>query len=420
MVRTSFAKIILLILILSIFISAFLFFLNKNKKIQEFTSVTNTTVPLYKGVGEGVRVTVFADNVAQVTDIEITPDGQTLLAATLTGKIYAFQKIDGQWLRQSDLFFDLETFQPGFPPEEAGLTGIVLGADFEKSGDVFLNYSFSPIKKTYKNRVTRINFTKLGKKIIGLNPKLIFEANTDGSPAHQIQDGVGVMIKNSPHILFGIGEGFEAKRALDLTKEAGKLVLIKADGNSPEGTRPYANSKLQAIGLRNPPDLTLSPSGQIALVDTGPDHFDRLIYGRLVDTNGENVKRFNFNWDGTEKSLEKNVANPFGSGNLTLYKWKETETPVALNFLDDKRLLVTLFGKTGSKENKPGKKILLGTITEGLAKKISFKTLVERDGNGEGQLSQPIGTAVDSTTGDIYFGDLMEGRIYKVVIGGEF
>ncbi|MEK7526006.1 MAG: PQQ-dependent sugar dehydrogenase [Patescibacteria group bacterium] len=388
----------------------------KNKSQPAFVSIGNTITPLYKGVSKDTKVSVFADNVPYVTDIEITPDGKTLLAAGLTGKIYAFQKVNEQWQRQSELFFDLETFQPGFPPEEAGLTGIILAADFDQSQQVFLNYSYSPSKKTYKNRVSRVTVNKIGESLIGLDPKLIFEANTDGAPSHQIQDGVGLMVANKPHILFGIGEGFKANQALDVNKEAGKLILIQSDGSSPEGIRPYDNPKIQAIGVRNPPDIAVNPvNGNIVVSDTGPDHFDRLLYGKLVDSSGDNVKRFNFGWDGKETSLNKTIANPFGSGNLNLYKWKDTETAVSLSFFSENQLLVTLFGKTGSKDNTPGKKLILGTI---VGNRITFKTIIDRQKEGDGQLANPIGSAVDPITKEIYFGDLMEGRIYKAALGG--
>lgn len=424
-------KLLIAALVIFFILIGYFYFTSQNKPVLLPKEQTGAT-PLYQGIGPVIsKVSVLAENVPQITQIEITQDGNYMLASSLPGIIHIFHKVDGVWQRQIDPFFKLETAQPGWPPEEAGLTGVILGADFETSGDVFLTYSFAAEKKSFRNRVSRVTFSKQGKKIIGKNPKLIFEANTPGAGSHQIQDGIGIMIENKPHILFTVGEGFVAERALDPKQEAGKVILIDRDGNTASGSRPFADSaKVQALGIRNAPATAYNPKrGKIAIADTGPNNYDRFIYGTIVDKNGQNNEQLSLNWDGTEESLQKGSQDLYDPARLEmiLYRWAPTETAVNILFYENERLpqlsenqdyvLVTLFGITGETGNNPGKQVLLGTLSHGAQNSLTFQALVERVTEGEGKLGHPLGLAVDSATKMIYFGDIIEGRIYQVEIG---
>ena len=385
------------------------------------------TKPTYKAASTiSTTVSVF-DEVAQVTQIDISPDGNYMLVGTLGGTVWVYQRVDGVFRRQSKPFFVLKTSQPGFPPEEAGLTGVVFGADFAESGDVFLLHSFAFEKKSFRNRVTRVQFVKRGNRVVGINPEQIFEANTAGTGSHQIQDGIGIIMAGKPHLLFTVGEGFEGERALDPTKEAGKVMLIQRDGKEPLGVRPYPESpKVQALGIRNAPAIGMNPkNGKVAIGDTGPNNYDRFLYGVVFDKAGFNTQKLSFNWNGTEESLKKGASDLYDAKKeMVLYRWVPTETAVNIAFYENQKLpklkenqtyaLVVLFGRTGEKNNTPGKKIMLGVVEEGNQNKLSMSPLVDRAEAGEGKLGHPIGLGVDRTTGDIYFGDIMEGRIYKV------
>ena len=384
-------------------------------------------ISTYKVAGEiSATVSIF-DEVEQVTQIDVSPDGSYMLVGTLGGTVWVYHRVDGVFRRQLEPFFVLKTSQPGFPPEEAGLTGITYGADFEMSGDVFLLYSFAFEKKSFRNRVTRVQFVKRGNRVVGINPEQIFEANTAGTGSHQIQDGIGIIMAGKPHLLFTVGEGFEGERALDPTKEAGKVMLIQRDGKEPLGVRPYPESpKVQALGIRNAPAIGVNPkNGKVAIGDTGPNNYDRFLYGAVFDKAGFNTQKLSFNWNGTEESLKKGAPDLYDAKKeMVLYRWVPTETAVNIAFYENQKLpklkenqtyaLVVLFGRTGEKNNTPGKKIMLGVVEEGNQNKLSMSPLVDRTQEGEGKLGHPIGLGVDRTTGDIYFGDIMEGRIYKV------
>jgi len=418
-----------LLAVLFIVVAVIAVFFFTRKQAPLFVEQKTSPMPLmYKAFGDTpLTLSIFDDAMPQITQIEITPDGNYMLVGALEGTVRIYQRVDGVFKRQTDPFFSVKTSQPGFPPQEAGLTGVVLGADFEKSGDVFLTYSFAQEKKSFRNRVTRVTFTKRGDRVVGANPQQIFEANTPGTGSHQIQDGVGVMIGGNPHLLFTVGEGFKSERALDPKIEAGKVMLIQRDGQAPIGERPFPDSpKVQALGIRNAPAIGKNPlNGKIAIGDTGPNNYDRFLYGKLYDADGKNTKKLSFNWDGSEDSLKKGAPDLYEDNNeMVLYRWVPTETAVNISFYENPSLpklkdgqqyvLVVLFGRTGAKSNTPGKKLMLGVLQEGAKSIFSFRPIIDRVPAGEGQLGHPIGLAVDPKTHDIYFGDIMEGRIYKV------
>ncbi|MBP9814335.1 PQQ-dependent sugar dehydrogenase [Candidatus Woesebacteria bacterium] len=417
----------LLLLCVALTVAAGAYLFTRTRTPLFVQSKVSIATPTYKGAGSiRAEVSIF-DEVAQVTQIDVSPDGNYMLVGTLGGTVWVYQRVDGVFRRQSEPFFVLKTSQPGFPPEEAGLTGVAYGSDFEKSGDVFLLYSFAFEKKSFRNRVTRVQFTKRGDRVVGINPQQIFEANTAGTGSHQIQDGVGVMVAGKPHLLFTVGEGFVGERALDPTKEAGKVMLVQRDGKEPMGVRPYPESpKVQALGIRNAPAIGINPkNGKVAIGDTGPNNYDRFLYGTVFDTAGFNIQKLSFNWNGTEESLKKSAPDLYDAGKeMVLHRWVPTETAVNIAFYENTTLtklkdnqqyvLVVLFGRTGEKNNTPGKKIMLGTLEEGRQNRLLLSPLIDRAAIGEGQLGHPIGLGVDRSTGDIYFGDIMEGRIYKV------
>lgn len=421
-------KLLFLLVISVIGFAVFFYFRDKPPLFVELAQITS--IPMYKAADTvNAQVSIFDESVSQVTQIDISPDGNYMLVGTLPGTVWVYHKVDGVFRRQLDPFFVVETAHPGFPPKEAGLTGVIYGTDFATSGDVFLAYSFAAEEKSYRNRITRVTFTKKGGRVVGITPQQIFEANTPGAASHQIQDGVGVMVRGVPHVLFTIGEGHKSERSLDSKEESGKVILISRDGSAPIGDRPFLESpKVQALGVRNAPAMALNPiNNKIAIADTGPDNYDRFLYGKMYDAEGKNTEKLSFNWDGTENSLRKGSSDLYDlQKEMVIYRWAPTETAVNIAFYENNSLptlksgqqyvLIVLFGRTGEIGSGPGKKILLGTLEEGKQNLLTSIPLIVRTPEGEGQLGHPLGLGVDPATHDFYFGDIMEGRIYKVSI----
>ena len=425
-------KIILGIGALFLLIVAVFFFPNLRKSEEE--KPPEPAAHYEVAPGYNFRVKVFAENLGQITRIRITPDGKTMLVSTLAENIYAFRKNEqGKFIKQATPFFSLKTGLPGFPPEESGLSGMVLGADFEESGDIFLLHTAMAGEEILKNRITRITFLEKPEGVFGENPVQIFEGNTDSELSHQIQGGVGLMIKEKPHLLFNVGDAVNAKQSHDLSKEAGKVILIQRDGSAPLGLRPYPRfPKVQAIGLRNAFDIALNPFDPLkrfAIGDTGTDRFDRFLYGKIIDLDGKKNNRIDLQWDGSNESLEREVpdTNTSGAPDMALHRWDPTETLDDIVFYPggaggipeanekESYALLALWGKTGSTELSPGKAIKLGVLSNlDTQPKFELRDFIRRAPAGEGKMGHPLGVGVDPQTKMIYFGDILEGRIYKV------
>lgn len=392
----------------------------------------NTALPTqaaYVGTQpDQVDVTAIAKEPGTVTRIKFTPDGQFMLVGTLTGDIFVYRRSGETWTKQAEPLVSVATAFPGFPPEENGLTGLAFGADYADAtgGDLFITYAYLAGENDIKNRVARLAVTPQAGKLVGSNLVDIFEANASGGSSHQIQGIVGIMVEGQPHALFLIGEGFVHQRAQDLSQEAGKLMLIGRDGANPLGPRPYTSQpKLQAIGIRNAPDLAINsfdPLKRLAIVDTGPDQYDRFLYGKFIDlVNGTRVDGIDLGWNGTVDSLLASRFDPniSGSPDPTLYRWDPTQTATNIVFHPGKgvipksteeqaSVLVSLFGRTGEMGPEvPGRAIWLATLTLGNAPKLgAWQPLVVRSETGVNEFGHPLGLERDPVTNDLVFSNL--------------
>lgn len=381
----------------------------------------------------------LADDLGPVTQIKFSPDGSYFLVALLTGEVYGFVQttIDGQttWVKQAEPVLTITTAFPGFPPEENGLIGLAFAADYETSREIFFTYAFRAGEDDIRNRVARTEIILASDLLVADGLTDIYELKTPGNASHQIEGAVGILVENISHVMFGVGEGFEADRALDVAKEAGKLMLIRRDGSDPAGPRPYpTNPKIQAIGFRNPPDLAINqfdPEQRLAIVDTGPDTNDRFIYAKFIDLiQGKAVTGLDLGWDGTSTSLAESRPdqNSVNLPNSVLYRWEPAHTATNIVFhpgkgqiptstKDQATVFASLFGRTGETgRGKPGREIWLGTLTTGTEPAVSWQLFITRSKKGVGEVGHPLGLAIDPNTDDIVFGDIMEGSIYWVHI----
>ena len=351
-------------------------------------------------------ISILVKNLASPTRIKITPDGKHLLVTQITGEVLGFDRTSDGWSSEPYLVTKVETKFPGFPPDEAGLVGMIFSENFTKNGKLFLLYTFMDKDEKVQNHISLTTLKENGGKVKGTSPKQIFQANIAGNPSHQITDGISVNVDSTPHLLFLIGEGFDGTRAQNPDLEAGKLMLISEDGRE---------KKIAGLGIRNGFVMAKNPNdpdGKILISDTGPDKYDRLIY-----TNPFKSVIPNFGWDGNQDKLALPIPDPNFKKvtDMVIYRLEVTKTFVGLGFQKDGSLLATLFGKTGYKDNSVGKEILLGSITnlEGQPK-VSFKTIIKRNPKTIGKFGNPIGMEIDNKTGDFFFADIMEGRIYMV------
>lgn len=394
----------------------------------------------YEVVDERVAsIQRIADDLGPVSRIQFSPAGDFMLVGLLTGEVYAFTRSSAvdeppSWVQQPTPVLTIPTGFPGFPPEENGLTGIAFAADYSESFHVFFTYTFRVGEDDYRNRIARAQVALASDQVIAEPAVDIYELATPAGSSHQIQGVVGVMVENVSHALFTVGEGFDADRALNVAEEAGKLMLVAFDGSDPRGARPYPDQpKIQAIGLRNPPDLainTADPLERLAIVDTGPDKNDRFLYGDFLG-NGEPAQGLNLGWDGTTDSLAKLRldVNTIGTPDVVLYTWDPSHTATNIVFHPGKGLVpastdtqatvfASLFGRTNEVgAGKPGREIWLGTLVyDQTQPQISWDPFVVRSSRGVDEQGHPLGLAIDPVTQDMVFGDILEGALYWVTI----
>lgn len=412
----------------------------KNKQRIEIKEAEPT---VFEGLGymavnsDRVEVSAIIQNLTAPSRLKITPDGDFLLVAQVTGEVLAFARTNNSWEQQPQSVVRVETAVKGFPPQEAGLTGLVFSSDYQNNHKLFLLYAFQEAAKKFQNRISVTTLSVTDGKLIGTDPTQIYQANVEGSEAHQIGDGIGVMVRDKPHLLVSIGEGFKPERAQNPKLESGKILLMQDDGSNPLGERPYpTNPKVQAIGVRNAYVLAANPfdkTNRMFIADTAPSKFDRLIYTDLFDSNGRANQPLNFGWAGSEDKLADPIPDPNNRSvtDMVIQRLPETRTftgvvvhpgkgAVPKSDNQQQSVLVTLFGYTGFPQNQPGKEIQLGRLTNLTGQpSISFAPFIRRNPAAEGHIGNPIGLEIDSKTGDILFADIIEGRVYRAALKEE-
>ena len=356
------------------------------------------------------EVSIFAENFFSPTRIKITPDGKHLLVSQINGEVLAFNREGDDWSKTPYLVTKVETMFPGFPPDEAGLVGMTFSQDFSKNKKLFLLYTFKDSEGKIQNRISTATLWNIFGKLRSPKPKLIWQANIPGAGSHQIADAIAVTVGGKARILFLIGEGFDGKKAQDPTLHAGKLMSIDENGNDPI---------VHALGIRNGFALAKNPfdiENRILISDTGPDKYDRLIY-----TNPLLPGQLNFNWNGEQEKLAESVPDPNFEkvSDMVILRLTPTKTFTGLSFTKTGELFATFFGPTGTKETSPGKEVVKGKIDnlDGQPS-IVFETIIKRASPANGKFGNPIGLEIDPESGDFFFADILEGRIYQVKVKG--
>ncbi len=347
------------------------------------------------------RVGKIADNLGPITRLKLSPDGQLLFAATLTGKVWVLRREDGQWQKQAKVFYEIK---PGFTPGvENGLTGLILSSEFATNRQLFLLYARKgPTSRENQNQILRLTVGEKDGELIGVNPTVIYSGLTPTAVSHQIQGGISLKIEGKPHLLFSVGDTyFNPQYAKDLTKEAGKLILIQEDGSDPLGARPYPLfPKIQAVGLRNSYDLALDPTNNwIYLSGNGPEINDTIAYVPLLDPS----LKFDFNWSGDGQTLTQPLVNNQPRPEYIIKHWETTVAPVDIASYQPGQFILNVF----STDRYPKKEIILGTHRG--TQEATLQTLASRKEGIDG--GNPLGLAVGSEK-ELYFGDFYDGAIY--------
>ncbi len=415
----------------------------------EALNVTSLKTPAYVGVENmSINVTLMDDTLKMPTRIKISADGKYMFVAELySGEVILYVREDSYWHRQKMPFYDVGDLNV---EGERGMTGLFFGAGFDPDAedpvlrDVFVTYQIYENDK-FRNRITRVTFTKTKNGTYsGADPQMIYEGPRPGSSAHQIQDGIGFEYEGAPHILVSIGDGKMRSFALNASREGnGKLLLMQRDGSDPLGPRPFPEyPNVQAIGLRNTYGILMLPASidsrrRIFGAENGESKNDRLWFLEAVDFGHEEDAQVSLGWSGSDSDrgwtsvIDVNTPGPIKPEAVVALLSSPIVSPTSVSLHPGKgvipkskeneaSILIVYYGKTGSKENKPGKEIVLGHLTNlGNQPFLDLIPIIERSPEAEGTLGNPVAMDVDPTTGDIYFADIITGELYRAVIEGD-
>ena len=84
-----------------------------------------------------------------------------------------------------------------------------------------------------------------------------------------------------------------------------------------------------------------------------------------------------------------------------------TSSPSRLSFV------VSIYGVTGSSENGPGKKLVLGVIDNlsGAQPGLTLTPIIKRRDSAKGTFGNPVAMDVNHVTGEIFFADVITGEL---------
>lgn len=373
--------------------------------------------------------------------LRFSPDGELLLVASLRGVVELYVR-DGERLQLAEsTLHDLGDLGV---EDEAGLTSVFFGADFDLDSeeiarrDVFSSYQ-KRVDGRFRNIVRRVTLERADGGIIATDPVDIVTFSGDASQAHQIQDGVGLMVEGEPHILVAIGDGLDWRDARDPSNPNGTLQLLRRDGREPIGPAPWPEApSTRAIGLRNAYGFVRLPAEvdarrAIVAFENGSSENDRAWLVRPFPSSGV-PEQLDLGWRGSDSDSswlgfrDPHSRSALGEARRAVFMtWSPPISPTSVavhpgsDVIPETRrgqasVVVATFGKSGDSSLGPGKTIELVTVTnlEGAAIDADRTTVVERAPSGDGEFRHPVALDVDPRTGDIYFADIISGELSRV------
>lgn len=358
------------------------------------------TSATYEPLVPSARVVDVAGDMGAITRVKLTPDNQLMLVATLTGDVWALTKDSTGWVRQERPFYQLDHGMD--TAGENGLTGLIVSSDYARTQSIFLTYTQKQPSGRGQNQILRLKVVRQDDAYVGMEPVIIFRGNTPVLGAHQIQGGDGLMIEDKPHLLFAVGEGYQEHHARDITKEAGKLILIQEDGSSPLGMRPYPEfPKIQAIGIRNVYDVVVDPVNKdwVYLTHNGPSANDLIMHVPVLDG-----RQYDFNWqnENNPASLLKPTVDGIEAMEYVIRVWEVTLSPTDILADRSGAVYFNIFGSS----RYEGREVVKGELRNG---QWQWQVVARRKAGLDGGGLLGLARGAD---GVLYFGDLYDGVVY--------
>jgi len=185
---------------------------------------------------DGVEVQAWIENLEIPWSLVFLPDGRALVSER-PGRIRLIR--DGK-LREAP-YMKIEVAHTG----EAGLLGLAVAPDFEKTRYIYAMHTYRQGQKLY-NRVIRLK----DRGDTGRLDKVI----SDKIPGGRLHDGGRLAFGPDGMLYITAGETFNSGLAQDLHSLGGKILRVTPDGRIPPDN-PFPGSPIYSYGNRNPQGL---------------------------------------------------------------------------------------------------------------------------------------------------------------------
>jgi aldose sugar dehydrogenase len=164
---------------------------------------------------------------------------------------------------------------------QGGLLDVAVDPDFPGNEIVYLSYLHGS-QELSSVRVLRARFDQSSTALV--DQQVIFES-TPAASTEQL--GGRIAVTRDGHLFLTLGARWQAKRAQDLSHDAGKIIRIRTDGSVPEDN-PFvgvsgARPEIWSYGHRNPQGLAFDATGRLWAHEHGPwggDELNLILPGR--------------------------------------------------------------------------------------------------------------------------------------------
>ena len=164
---------------------------------------------------------------------------------------------------------------------QGGLLDVAVDPAFSENGIIYLSYAHGS-EELSSVRVLRAKLDQSSNTLV--DQRVIFES-TPSASAEQL--GGRIALTDDGHLFLTVGARWQAKRAQELSDDAGKIIRIRTDGSVPQDnpfvSLPGAQRAIWSYGHRNPQGLTFDASGRLWSHEHGPlggDELNLIVSGR--------------------------------------------------------------------------------------------------------------------------------------------
>ena len=229
----------------------------------------SVNVPAAEGVEEGDRLRLPAVQIAgpfqYPWSIAFLPDHSILVTEKL-GRL--------QLIRPGADPMSVTGLPAVLHKGHGGLLDVAVDPAYPENGILYLSYLHGS-EELSSVRVLRARLDRSSNAL--LDQQVIFESIPSASTE---QLGGRIAITRDGHLFLTLGARWQAKRAQDLSDDAGKIIRIRTDGSVPEdnpfvavsGVRP----EIWSYGHRNPQGLAFDAAGRLWSHEHGPLGGDEL------------------------------------------------------------------------------------------------------------------------------------------------